>query len=147
MKKWFVCFVMLLCGMVLAACVGPGRNDWQYNLPNAYCIQYINSRDILLKDTDARSSSSSIVIDRYVTAFCYNDRFVGLQCVDVPQDAAEEIDRTHPDFYLVDTQDDAVYGPFTEEVYRQTLEALKASEMCEWIATVPAPENAVFPYN
>ena len=45
----------------------------------------------------------------------------------------EDMDASNPSYYLVDTVNDVVMGPYTAEEYENQIEALKIDTMCDWI--------------
>lgn len=123
---------------MLSAC--PGLNDWTYDaLPNGYEIWRVNSQDI----TFGRREGNELkcVIPRYIIAFCNNDRYIGLQRVamdSIPYDEIvniEELDISDPEYYLVDAQHGAVYGPFTKAAYLSKIKELDVGEMTDWTST------------
>ncbi len=133
---------LLIYGLVLLVAMS-GQSmtgDWSYELPNDYAIWRINSRRIVVGIE--KGSSLDAVLDRYICAFCYNGDYIGLQCVDVPEDLKEEIDTSNPDYYLIDMGSRTVGGPMTLEAYQKAVQAI--ADMTDWISTVPAPAGAEF---
>ena len=61
-------FFLLFCSLLLCSCVG--ISDWKYELPNNYSIIRFNTSTIEIYCED------SPVLDRYVTCFAYNERFI-----------------------------------------------------------------------
>ena len=122
--------------LLLTAC--PGQNDWEYdNLPGDYSITKLNSQDVSFCSKDGQR-----LIDRYITAFCYNSQFIGLQRVPINTPYNELFDSkiwddSKPEYYLIDTATDAIYGPWSVDNYYKEIEKYGISEMCEWIATAP----------
>lgn len=130
--------------LLLTACFGPGLNDWQYELPNDYEIWHVNSHSIVCgkKDTD---NSLSKAVDAYIAEFCYNNQFVGLKCIDVPENWDGRIDGMEQEYYLIDTKIDGIYGPFSEKEYFEEVESNDVSDLSEWIKTKPSPSGCKFP--
>lgn len=133
---------IVFCIMMLSSC---GVSDWIYDLPNGYSIWRINVNDIaLIKETD---ESSKNALDRYILEFCYNDAFVGIKRLSIDENVSyqdvniENLDKSNPDYYLVDTTSDFVLGPYTEEEYYIQIETLEIDDMCGWIKTVPRPKG------
>ena len=62
-----------------------GNNDWSYELPNEYTIWHVNSRSIICGKKHTENSITNVVEDDIVK-FCYNDRYVCMQYVDVSDD-------------------------------------------------------------
>lgn len=123
-----------------------GTDDWGYELPNGYEISRVNSNCVVLgKNGDVFEQ----MVDRYVVSFCYNQSFVGLQRIPLDDIAANEsidiqsYDRSSAEYYLVDTENDTIYGPYTEEEeYTEKCVELSVGDMCEWIETTTKPEGA-----
>ena len=122
----------------------PGlHGDWSYKLPNNYEIWRINSRSIVFgekKDTN----SINILIDRYVSAFRYNDKIIALQCVDVPESLTEPIDISNPDYYIIDIANGEIYGEFSVDEYENKLSEFETNELTDWIYSVPTPEDVYY---
>ena len=124
------------------------RGDWSYDLVGDYSVWRINSTDILLGKYNELSTLST-VIDTYITCFSYNDRFIAVRQLDIP-DGYDQKDILQMDFdeakyFIVDSQTDAVYGVFfTEEQFQAKCDELGVGALGEWIDTYPAPEGAVF---
>ncbi len=114
--------------------------DWFYDLPNDYAIWRVNSREILVGVESEHSLEHTL--ERYVSSFCYNGQWIGLQCVDVPEDLQEEINFSQPDYYLINMYTHEITGPMTLEAYREA--TVNFADMTDWIATVPAPDGAKY---
>ena len=130
--------------VILTSC--GGLQDWEYDkLPNNYEIWRINSQDIVLMKND---DSAERVISRYILEFCYNDSYIGIKKIMVDESIPynemliEEMDATNPSYFLVDTVNDTVMGPYTSEEYTIKIEELEIKSMCDWIKTVPKPQGA-----
>ena len=126
--------VMLFLLVSMTACAGQG--DWTINdLPGEdYAIMRLNGQDISFV------KSERTVIERYIVAFCYDARYIGLQRI--PIDSAynepfdvRDLDDSTWEYYLVDTQTNVIYGPCTQEEYSAYLEELKIRGMLEWMPT------------
>ena len=143
MKKKYLAIVMVVIFTLLcSSCFGPGMNDWHYDLPNGYEIVHVSSHNIIC--VNRNQTGNTTIVDAQVSEFCFNDRYVGLKRVDV-YDIHEEIDYSNPVYYLVDTLKGRVYGALSEEEYISRIDYFDVENMCEWMATKPAPEGAVFP--
>ncbi len=133
MKKLLICVLAIFLLPSLFGCNGFG-GDWEYPLPNGYAIWRVNTRCIHCNKQNP-SGGRTPVLDLYVAAFCHDDRYVGLQCVDVPEDVQTEIDTANPDYYLLDTLTGQLSGPMDAEDFPLSL---------TWLTTKPAPEGAEF---
>ena len=153
MKQFVSFFVVAIFVFLCCACdfgFGPGVNDWHYALPNDYEIVHISPSDIVCV-TKKTGYSNVFVVERQVIEFCFNERYVGLKralpLVDAsnPEQYSREFDVSNPEYYLVDTMSDDVFGPFDKEMYIMEIEKMQLSNMCEWISTSSAPDGAFFP--
>ena len=143
MKRIYLIFIIIFLMLVLCAC---GLGDWHYDLPNGYQIVHVNSRQIVCVEKDsADAATSSIIVEAHVSEFCYNDRYIGLKRVDPPDDVQEAIDYSNPVYYIVDMSTKEVYGEMSESEYMSKIKELKIENLCDWIATNPTPEGAVYP--
>lgn len=142
--KIMMLVLLLMLTSILTSCAG--LSDWGYdNLPGEYAIWRINSQDIQLVKVDG--SSGAPIIDRYVIAFCYDDRYIGIQRVPLERQYSgvldiDAIDKSNPEFYLIDTETDAVYGPWKYTEYSKGIINFEITGMCEWILTSSKPKGA-----
>lgn len=124
---------------------GPGgMGDWVYDrLPNGYEIWRLNSSNIQVV-----KGNGTTILDGYVLEFCYNESFIGIKHTSTDemnsqrQAGTKNMDMLNPEYYLIDAQNDAVYGPWTADDYQKQLETRQVRDMCSWISTVPAPDGA-----
>lgn len=140
----FVTHVVILC-LLLAAC--PGFSDWEYALPNCYEIVHCNSQEVVFGKII--EGSFQRLIDRYILSFCFDERYIGLQRYPVDPDRPWEdildihkIDTSNPEYYLVDSATDNIFGPYAEKDYTQKLNDLGITSMCDWITTEPSPVSS-----
>ena len=141
---------MSVCVILLCSCDlvdydnQSGNNDWSYELPNDYVIWHINSRKIVCGKQSTENSITNIV-GSYIIKFCYNDQYVCVQCVDVPNDLLENINESSPQFYIIDTISEDVKGPLLENEFEEMLNVLKVDNFSTWIKTKPKPDGAKIP--
>ena len=142
-----IAILIALLTAILMLAFSQAFQDWTYDkLPNGYEIVHVNSEDIELDKADG--DSLDIKIDRYILEFCYNDSYIGIKRLMIDENLRyidvhiEDMDASNPSYYLVDTINDVVMGPYTAEEYENQIEALKIDTMCDWIKTVPMPEGA-----
>lgn len=132
--------VVYLALTLLSGCGGMG--DWAYDkLPSDYWIARLNAQDIQL----VRGTNGMTVVGRYIIAFSYNARYIGLKRVSMEDsnngpENMETLDTSQPEFYLIDTLSNSVYGPLTEDEYKENTS--KIDDMSEWISTDAAPPGA-----
>ena len=138
--------VAVLLVVLLLRC-SPGMNDWIYDeLPNEYEIWRLNSVDIHLIKRDGESTR--IRVDQHITKFCSNDVYIGIERLPVDDsitnasECIEKMNNSTPEYFLVDTVNDVVMGPYTAEAYEKQVKDLGIEGLGDWIATVPRPEGA-----
>lgn len=131
--------LIILCANA-SAC---GLTDWGYALPNDYAVLSANSYSITIGGPERPAGNSwPIVIENYVTAFCFNERYVGAKQVPIDREKVdlEDFDKAvktgETVYYIVDTETQQVYGPWaTEEEYLQKCTDLQITGLCDWIST------------
>ncbi len=146
-KSIMICIILSFCFFAASCfyCLVPSpNNDWRYKLPNNYEIWRVNSREIVLGELESEYSLATVV-DEYISEFCYNERYVCVKRVDVPEDLNEEIDTSNPEYYIVDTAEDIPYGPYDINEFYDKKEELQITGLSSWIATKPRPEGATVP--
>ena len=139
---------VLLCALLIQAFLFwmmthglGGSGDWAYtDLPGEYEIWRINGKNIsLIKKTSEYGGDN--IVGPYIAAFCRDRRYIGLQRTDGP--AGDTQEDAAPEYYIVDSADGSVYGPFSSEEYAAQCEAL-GFRPDDWIRTVPTPEGAEY---
>lgn len=129
--------VLLLIAFALAVCGCQG--DWRYDLIGGYAITRINSKCICLVYYEEPDGPGSYVIENFfVTDFCRNERFIGVQGIPTADifAADEELAQTERCFYLVDTVDGNVYGPYSgREEWMAQCHAVGAEDLPAWRST------------
>ena len=146
MKKIMISIV-LLSTFLFTACDlienQVANNDWSYSLPNGYAIWHINSHKIICVKQNTLYDASSVV-DEFVLEFCYNDVFVCLKCVEISNEINAGIEDSNLFYYILNTEDNNIYGKLTEEEYLLNLQELLITDLSDWIPTNPRPNGAVF---
>ena len=128
-----------ICLLVLTLTGCPGLSDWEYNdLPGNYSIIKVNSQDIQFGKRYA--GSYSMLIDRYVVKFCNDSQYVGLQRIPIntPYDERfdiAELQDVKPEYYLIDSATDTIYGPWSENEYYDYVEQHNILKNCQWVST------------
>ena len=137
--------VLILLCTALSACIGAGTGDWKYVLPNGYEMVRVNSRNILIGQSYEYTIDSKNGIEAHIIEFCFNDRYVCAQQVDVIMDLNKPVDKDNPRYLILDTLNQEVFGPFTDiDSYNLELIHLEVTDLCDWTATSPAPKGAIF---
>lgn len=113
----------------------PAFSDWEYELPNNYVIFKVNSQCIVLSKYQEHSYDR--VIDAFILEFCYNDVYIGLKRL--PWDFTEHsqlLDLENYEsgtikYYIVNSENDTIYGPYTEEEFNNQCGTLEITDLCE----------------
>lgn len=120
----------------------PGSRDWRYVLHNGYEIWHLNSSHIVLVK-DGWSEYTNTVVDTHIVLFCYSDEYIGLQCTD-PQTNADAAEAADLEYFLVNTVETKLLGPFAEAEYQEFCKAEGITGLSEWIRTSPPPDGATY---
>ena len=134
------CYLLLL---ITSACMSGeapqvGNSDWSYEVNSVYEIWHVNSKTIIFGKADSPHSLSTVV-ESYVSAFCHNGRFA------VIERSPEGKDTEKREYYLIDMDRDAVYGPYDAVALEAEINRQHVGKLCDWISTSPAPEGATYP--
>ena len=115
MKRKMIAFLLLIAfSFAVCGCQG----DWRYDLMGGYAITRIDSKCISLVHYEEADGPGSYVSENFfVTDFCRNQRFIGVQGIPTADTFAtdEELAQTERCFYLVDTMDGKIYGPYSDQ--------------------------------
>ena len=140
--------ILIMCAVLLTSTLTgcPARDDWSYSeLPNEYMIMRVNGGDVQFGKVENQQYVKRI--DRYVIAFSYGERYIGIQQIPIESPYSEminveELDQSKLEYYLIDSETDVIYGPWTLYEYNNELEECEISDMCEWISTDSRPNGA-----
>ena len=132
-------FIGLLLLLVIVTGCTKDQN-WMYSLPNEYAIDRSNVETIQLVKEE--NGEKEVVVSQYITGFALlNDRYVYLQTVrNYTND--EDTSTVIVLYYLVDSETDAVTGPFTLDNRDVTLENIGVTEAPTLIQTGSIPDGA-----
>ena len=112
---------MLALALFLSSCsadwlVGDGRGDWILDLCEGYAIAKINSKEIVLvhKENPNDSGGSFVLSCYYVISYQLYEPYICLKGIPTQGTAAaeDELKSGARSYYLVDTSNDDVFGPF-----------------------------------
>ena len=93
----------------------------------------INSHIFEIKD-----NNKQVGIEDYIAEFSYGERYVSLKCL------KSSNDNIIVKFYIVDTKEDNIYGPYNdEETYKKVKNKIVDEELNDWIKTTTKPEKAI----
>ena len=116
--------------------------NWTYDqLPNDYEIWYFDSENIDLAKVYSNGNGGSIVIDGYISEFCCNDQYIGIMRI-TEERTMDGTMESITEYYLIDTAEDKVFGPYELERYESYSEELGIEDMGDWIRTSPRPKGA-----
>ena len=109
-------FSLLLTGCSLEWWFGNGRGDWTLDLCSGYAISKINSYEILLvhKDNPGDSGGTIVIQNYFVTGYQIYAPYLCVAgiCTQAATVSEEELEAMTLCYYLVDTTNEKVTGPF-----------------------------------
>lgn len=145
MKKrllWIIIFFII--GMVLIYIfTNPKIEKWTYDLPNNYAIKKTSETNVVLGKYidnifEIKDNNKQVGIEDYIAEFSYGKRYVSLKCL------KSSNDNIIVKFYIVDTKEDNIYGPYNdEETYKEVKNKIVDEELNDWIKTTTKPEKAI----
>lgn len=118
-----------------------GNRDWRIMLSNGYEIQKLNGNEILLIK-DGWDKNTDIVISSSISAYCQGNRYLGVTCNNINSSVQTNSDDAF--FYLIDMQNDVLFGPYTRTEYEQQCIGRNWEGLNQWISTEPRPSDALF---
>ena len=129
---------LLLLLVIVTGCTKD--QNWMYSLPNEYAIDRSNVETIQLVKEE--NGEKEVVVSQYITGFALlNDRYVYLQTArNYTND--EDTSTVIVLYYLVDSETDAVTGPFTLDNRDVILENIGVTEAPTLIQTGSMPNGA-----
>lgn len=145
MKKrllWIIIF--FITGAVLIYIfTNPKIEKWTYDLPNNYAIKKTSETNVVLGKYidnifEIKDNNKQVGIEDYIAEFSYGKRYVSLKCL------KSSNDNIIVKFYIVDTKEDNIYGPYNdEETYKEVKNKIVDKELNDWIKTTTKPEKAI----
>ena len=139
-RTLIIALVLCLCSLLLISCAG--LQDWDYMLPNGYCVARANTNSISILSYD-----EAVVIYRHVTCFSYNEKYVCARRIDLPNEHISfeqlmSLDFEQAEYWIVNTETDETYDSLTKEEYDTLIAELNITNLCDWIDTYPRPDGA-----
>ena len=129
MKKrllWIIIF-FLIGALLIYIFTNPKIEKWTYDLPNNYAIK--------------KTSETNVVLGKYIDnifEFSYGKRYISLKCLE------SSTDNIIVKFYIIDTSEDNIYGPYNdEETYEEVKNKIIDEDLNEWIKTTTKPDGAI----
>lgn len=130
-KSLYILSIALLC-FVVSSCAG--TNDWSVALPNNFEVWHINSKDIKIVYTGDATDVKGI--PTFIKEFSFNDRYVCTRNVD----RIEENNIFAETYYILDTEDKMVYGPYDSiSALLTSADKLQFEGPTNWYRTSPEP--------
>jgi len=131
LKKGFLLFILFfLTGCNLFV------HKWTYKeLPNDYAIQKKSDTQMVVGkytngNLEIEEDGKKIGFSEYVSEFQKGERYIGFKCVKSKSDGIEML------FYIIDTEDSDLYGPYSiESTYNAVKEKIVSEELGDWIKT------------
>ncbi len=139
---WIIIF--FITGAVLIYIfTNPKIEKWTYDLPNNYAIKKTSETNVVLGKYidnifEIKDNNKQVGIEDYIAEFSYGKRYVSLKCL------KSSNDNIIVKFYIVDTKEDNIYGPYNdEETYKEVKNKIVDEELNDWIKTTTKPEKAI----
>ncbi len=111
-------------------------HSWTYReLPNDYVLKKLSDTKMVVgkyinNHIETESNGKKIGFEEYVSEFQKGERYLGFKCV---KSADSGIDML---FYIIDTQESDVYGPYSlESTYNAVRDRIVDEEIGDWIKT------------
>lgn len=115
--------------------------NWTYKLTNDYYIRKTSNQNVELSKKInnkyyTKYKGNIIGVSSYVAEFQYNDDFIGIKTIEILNND------TTVNFYLVDTNNEEVKGPYTsEETYLAVVGVWSKKPLGNWITTTTNPNK------
>jgi len=139
---------ILLIGTILALglfCIYKlTAKTWVYDLPNNYKLRKTATANVTLGveidgDFYTKYQGKKVGIEEYIAEFQENEQFVGVKVLEVEEDTTNLL------FYLIDTKEREVHGPYRdEESYLAASGVWSEKGLGDWKTTTETPEGAYF---
>lgn len=134
-----IIFILVIL-FTLVAC-SEGRGDWTQELHSGYAISCVNSNEIVIvrKERSDQIGYSFVIDNFYVSAYWTNSHYIGLKGIQTKDIIAtdEELNSGISCYYLVNTTDAKVLGPFeSEEVLIEFCSEMNVELAWKWINTI-----------
>lgn len=121
---------------------GVGNNDWGVNFNNDYAIWRINSERICFGKKET-PYSMRYVVDSYISAFCYNEKYVVLECFPEGKESQNSEDAKR-EYYIMDLENEKLLGPYDDSEIETNISNIDLGILSDWVSTSPIPKEAVF---
>ncbi len=143
-KRLLWILIVFVVGLILICLfTNPKIEKWTYDLPNDYAIKKTSSTQVVLGKYidglfEVEKDGKQMGIEDYIAEFSYGKNIIALKCLVEKENNIQVI------FYIVDTKQDYIYGPYQdEETYESVKEKIVDEELSDWIETIKIPQGAV----
>lgn len=139
-KRIFIILALTLIGLVIIyLTTKPKVELWTYQeLPNNYIIEKISETEMILgKNINGKIvtevENKQIGVAEYIEQFSYGENYIALKCLKSNKEAGS-VDVI---FYIIDTKNEEIYGPYDlESTYETVKEKIVDEELGNWIKTI-----------
>jgi len=147
-----VIFFLITSFVICAFCSCSGSSDWTFDLPNGYKVVRTNYKTVHLISPEpikiTETTKTTIITgEMFVSEFAYNDIFIVVKCINLP----ENIKKEEINDFIANA--DVIYGVIKSDChqffldlrideYNVLVESLEIQNLSPWIETVCKPENA-----
>lgn len=145
MKKrlfWIIVF-FILGATIIYFITNPKIEKWTYDLPNNYIIKKTAETKVVLGKYinglfEVKKDNKQIGVEDYIAEFKYGENYISLKCLESEKGGVKV------KFYIVDTKNEYIYGPYeVEETYNEVVERIVEEELSDWIKTITKPKGAI----
>lgn len=139
-KRLFILIILTIIGLlIIDSQVKPKVRLWSYDkLPNDYIIEKKSEIKMIIgkKSQDkiiTKRNDKKIGLEKYIAEFSYSDNYITLKCAS----SNEETSSIDVEFYIIDTKNEDIYGPYDlESTYLEVKEKIVTEELTNWIKTL-----------
>ena len=151
MKRMLFLVIVIFEHLLSASCIGPGLNNWSYELPNGYAIWYMNSNSIKIGLLYADSTGLTLYnehkeligIPSKVVEFCFNSQYIFAKTIFPTDTKFSESENNIYHYYILDSLNRKLIGPFyNSKDFLEIVISLSLQEkMSDWFSTTYSPKR------
>lgn len=136
---WGIIAVFALSCLLFIGLLFAGRGDWEYELTGGYKLIRLNASEIILgRNRPDSSSSKGVITEYYITDYCMNQRFIGIQGIrhkGLPS-SYRGVEMGERGYFLINVSNGDVYGPYSKkEDYASKCVEVSTGGMGQWEST------------
>lgn len=147
-NRLLICIYLIIMLSLLTACrwfnADGFRGDWYLDIYGDYRLNRINSRTICIEKRDPKLGGIGGVKNYFVTRYVVVDSFICVEGIRTKEWAIsqEELDDHILSYYIIDTQNDVIAGPFdlVDSLFIE-YEQLKIPSIEDWCIVTDPPKN------